>query len=399
MQLGDLLEALIDHRGKTPKKLGGTGFVDHGVPVVSAINIKGGRVVLDSPPRCVTEQIYQRWMPAPLREGDVLLTSEAPLGEVARVPSDEPLVLGQRLFGLRGRDGVLDNGFLYYLLQWRPIRDQLASRSSGTTVTGIRQSELVRVSIELPSLAQQEATADILTTLDNKINGNEKIASLALQTAEARYRAETAETERVVALKDAGKWLSGGTPSTAEPLYWGGKTPWISSSSLKSFYLASSQRRVTDLGIGNGTRVVPSGTVLFIVRGMSLKTEFRVGVAQCPLAFGQDTKALIPHREVGSTTLGVALYSMRSDVLSLVDEAGHGTGRLSTDRIEQLQVLLPTKERAAQAESGLSSVISRGASAAAEGLSLVTLRDALLPRLMTGEVRVRDAEALVGAAV
>lgn len=399
MQLGDLLEVLIDHRGKTPKKLGGAGFVDHGVPVVSAINIKGGRVVLDSPPRCVTEQIYQRWMRTPLREGDVLLTSEAPLGEVARVPSDEPLVLGQRLFGLRGRSGVLDNGFLYYLLRWRPIRDQLASRSSGTTVTGIRQSELVRVSIELPSLAQQEATADILTTLDNKIDGNEKIASLALQTAEARYRVETSETERVVALKDAGKWFSGGTPSTAEPLYWGGETPWISSSSLKSFYLASSERRVTDLGIGNGTRVVPSGTVLFIVRGMSLKTEFRVGVAQRPLAFGQDTKALIPHREIGSTTLGVALYSMRSDVLSLVDEAGHGTGRLSTDRIEQLQVLLPTMERAAEVESGLSSVISRGASAAAEGLSLVTLRDALLPRLMSGEVRVRDAEALVGAAV
>ena len=96
--LGDALEVLMDHRGKTPKKLG-SEFVESGVPVVSAILVKDGRLDLAGA-RFVDEATCQRWMSVPTRKGDVLLTSEAPLGRVARVETDAPLVLGQRLFGL-----------------------------------------------------------------------------------------------------------------------------------------------------------------------------------------------------------------------------------------------------------------------------------------------------------
>jgi type I restriction enzyme S subunit len=157
-RLGELLEVLIDHRGKTPKKLGGD-FVSVGIPVASAVNVKSGRLLFEGAPRCVTPEMFERWMPVRLRAGDVLLTSEAPLGEVARVVSDEPLVLGQRLFGLRGRPDVLDSGYLYYALQWRPIQDRLLARSTGTTVHGIRQSELVRVSMPVPPLLKSTKVA------------------------------------------------------------------------------------------------------------------------------------------------------------------------------------------------------------------------------------------------
>ena len=85
--LGDVIEALIDHRGKTPKKLGGS-FASSGVPVVSALNVKSGRLSFDAARRYVTSEMSERWMPVRLKAGDVVLTSEAPLGEVARVPSD-----------------------------------------------------------------------------------------------------------------------------------------------------------------------------------------------------------------------------------------------------------------------------------------------------------------------
>ena len=95
----------------------------------------------------------------------------------------------------------------------------------------------------------------------------------------------------VVKLKDCGTWYSGGTPSTDEPRFWGGDIPWISAASLKHFHITDSERRVTRAGSMAGTRLIDPGAVLFVVRGMSLKSEFRVGVAQRRVAFGPEGEA------------------------------------------------------------------------------------------------------------
>ena len=136
-------------------------------------------------------------------------------------------------------------------------------------------------------------------------------------------------------------WLSGGTPRTAEASFWGGDIPWITSGSLTNFYLYDSDRRLTPLGVDNGSRLVPEGSILFVVRGMSLKSEFRIGIAKRPLAFGQDCRALIPEPGVDGLFLAQALRARSSEVLTMVDEAGHGTGRLPTDRIKSLHIPLP----------------------------------------------------------
>ncbi|GAA2232334.1 restriction endonuclease subunit S [Kitasatospora cystarginea] len=144
-----------------------------------------------------------------------------------------------------------------------------------------------------------------------------------------------------VKLKDCGTWWSGGTPATEEPRFWGGDIPWISAASLKDFRINDSDRRVTRAGSMAGTKVVEPGTVLFVVRGMSLKKEFRVGVAQRGVAFGQDCKALLPHASIDGTFLGLALKARERDILAMVDEAGHGTGRLPTDLMERLEIAIP----------------------------------------------------------
>jgi restriction endonuclease S subunit len=146
---------------------------------------------------------------------------------------------------------------------------------------------------------------------------------------------------RPVRLIDTGTWLSGGTPFTAEPRYWHGDMPWISAASLKNFHISHSQRSVTPLGASAGSRVVPPGTVLFVVRGMSLKNEFRVGVAQRKVAFGQDCKAIIPAPGIDPTFLALAIQARTAEILGMVDEAGHGTGRLPIDLISQLRIGIP----------------------------------------------------------
>lgn len=144
-----------------------------------------------------------------------------------------------------------------------------------------------------------------------------------------------------IRLGDTGAWLSGGTPDTSEPRFWGGDIPWISAASLKNFNLRDSDRRITRVGSLAGTRIVPEGAVLFVVRGMSLKTELRVGVAHRELAFGQDCKAIIPRPGIDGKFLGLAIKSRSHKILGMVDEAGHGTGRLPTDLIHQLSISVP----------------------------------------------------------
>jgi restriction endonuclease S subunit len=153
---------------------------------------------------------------------------------------------------------------------------------------------------------------------------------------------EVPEGWRRVKLRDCGTWWSGGTPATEEPRFWGGDIPWISAASLKNFRINDSDRRVTRAGSMAGTKVVEPGTVLFIVRGMSLKREFRVGIAQRRVAFGQDCKALLPHTSIDGTFLALALKARERDILAMVDEAGHGTGRLPIDMLERLEIALPT---------------------------------------------------------
>ncbi|MFF0102754.1 restriction endonuclease subunit S [Micromonospora sp. NPDC005257] len=149
------------------------------------------------------------------------------------------------------------------------------------------------------------------------------------------------DTWRTMRLADTGRWLSGGTPNTSFPAYWGGDIPWISASSLKDFDIAHSNRRVSQLGASSGTRIVPPNTTLFVVRGMSLKNEFRVGVTRREVAFGQDCKAIIPRPGVDARFLAYSLAANADRVLAMVDEAGHGTGRLPTDQLAALKIGVP----------------------------------------------------------
>lgn len=142
-------------------------------------------------------------------------------------------------------------------------------------------------------------------------------------------------------LGDCGRWYSGGTPDTARAEYWDGDIPWVTASSLHDFYITTSERKVTQLGLESGTRLVPENSILFVVRGMSLKTEFRVGIAKRPVAFGQDCKAIIARADIAPLFLANVLRAKASEILGLADEASHGTGRLQTRALSELKVPVP----------------------------------------------------------
>ena len=184
--LGDALTELIDHRGKTPKKLGGDWSLS-GHRVVSAKNIKGGRVD-ENDHHYVSDELYIRWMKVPLRKGDVLLTSEAPTGEVAYVDSSTGWCLGQRVFGLRADQNILDGRYLFYQLRGGDARHQLLARATGTTVSGIRQSELVKIELDLPPVREQRGVAHTLGLIDDKIASNQQAVAHLRELVEAYFK-------------------------------------------------------------------------------------------------------------------------------------------------------------------------------------------------------------------
>ncbi|GAB2828867.1 restriction endonuclease subunit S [Actinoallomurus bryophytorum] len=170
--LGAVLEELIDHRGKTPGKVGDKtdDFTDEGVPVVSAIHIKNGQISWDERERFVPYWMFEKWMPVRLRTGDVLLTSEAPLGNVAQVPTDAPLVLSQRLFALRSREDILDSTYLRFFLESDRGQALLRDGASGSTVSGIRQSRLVQVPVPVPPVDEQRRVSQRIREQITKID-------------------------------------------------------------------------------------------------------------------------------------------------------------------------------------------------------------------------------------
>lgn len=117
--------------------------------------------------------------------------------------------------------------------------------------------------------------------------------------------------------------------------------PWISAKDFNSFRLYDSQDHITAKAVLAGAQVAPEGAVLVLVRGMTLHKDAPVGIAMRRVAFNQDVKALVPKDGVDPEYLAYWLLSKRSELLGLVDSASHGTGRIQTSRLAQLQLDLP----------------------------------------------------------
>lgn len=164
---------IIDHRGKTPKKLGGD-WSENGYPAISAKNIKNGQLIQKDKIRFINEALYKKWMSDELQLGDVIITSEAPLGEAFYLASDKKYVLSQRVYGLRANPKNLTGSFLYLWMRSRIAQFDLEARSTGSTVTGIRQSELKKVKILVPESKILSNFSKFADRVLLRIHNNEK---------------------------------------------------------------------------------------------------------------------------------------------------------------------------------------------------------------------------------
>jgi len=167
-EVGEVCSEVVDCINKTAPT------VDEVTPykMIRTPNVRDGYVRLDDV-RYVTEEIYEEWTRrATPRPGDVILTREAPLGEVGMLRSSERTFLGQRLVLYRPDPEILDNRFLLYSLMTHKVQGQIEGFGSGATVPHMRVPDCERIKIRVPPLETQKKIGAILANYDELIENN-----------------------------------------------------------------------------------------------------------------------------------------------------------------------------------------------------------------------------------
>lgn len=336
-----------------------------------------------------------------LRGGDLIVSMTdlskegATLGLPALVPDSGAYLHNQRIGLVEIKDpSRVTAGFLHYLLRTDAYRSHILGTASGSTVRHTSPSRIGSFVARLPKLDEQRAIAEVLGALDDKIAANMRLADTSAALVEAKFDM-CADAGRVEGgtfgeLADVG---GGGTPSTADPTLWAGEIAWATPTdvtALQAPYLSSTSRTLTDEGLAAcASPLYPVGSILMTSRA----TIGAFAIAERPTAVNQGFIVVNARRPGLRWWL---FHQMRARVPEFLSHANGATFlELSRGRFKQLTVW--TAEEAVLREfDRLADCLHMRASAAMrENRRLAELRDTLLPELMSGRLRVRDAERTV----
>ena len=360
-----------------------------------------------------------------LPPGSVLFSSRAPIGLVSI--AREEVATNQGFKSLIPK-ADFDSLFIYYLLKNNV--PYIESRANGSTFKEINGAAMRGLEFRVPHLAEQRAIASILGALDDKIEVNRKMAATLAAIARMLFKSWFVDFDPVRAkaegratglapefdalftdrfesdgqpygwkrllLREVADVTSGGTPSKSASHFWDGSIPWISPKVMTDIHVTESDDYVTEDAVGNGTRIAAKGSVLVMVRGMGLHRGVRISQARRDVTFNQDVKALSPVLITPSHLL-FGVLSKSSYLFENVEASGHGTGVIPTSALDRMTFTTPEPNSIAyDTMLGVFEVFNeRIALANTELDTLVALRDVLLPKLISGELRVNDIERIL----
>ena len=165
-----VLNKIVDYRGRTPKKLG-LDWSPTGHLALSALNVKMGYVDKTVDAHYGDDHLYSVWMKDnDLYEGQVLFTTEAPMGNVAQVPDNNKYILSQRTIAFVPDRSVISDNFLAVVLSASKCQKSLINRASGGTAKGVSQKTLSEISLDIPqSLSEQDKVSELIKKLSKII--------------------------------------------------------------------------------------------------------------------------------------------------------------------------------------------------------------------------------------
>lgn len=384
----DALEAIIDYRGKTPQKS------ESGIPTLSAKTVKNNYIDYNN---CyyISQEEYNCFMVRGFpKKGDILLTTEAPLGMVAKLDRDD-IAIAQRLLTLRGKANILDNDYLLYFLQSTKGQHLLKSHETGTTVTGIKQAVFRKLEISIPDIEDQRKIATILSSLDSRISLNTAINENLESQAQAFFTdlfITNAKPEwKTGTVSDLGDVVGGGTPSKkVEEYYTNDGIAWITPKDLsndKSKFITHGETDITDLGLAKSSAtLMPRGSVLFSSRA----PIGYIAIADGQVSTNQGFKSIVPFDNVGTAYV----YYFLKENLSAIENVASGSTfkEVSGGTMKNFPAIIPDADTLAKFKQFCSPLLEQQRALEYENRYLASLRDALLPKLMNGEIDVSEVK-------
>jgi len=317
------------------------------------------------------------------------------LGYPAIIPAGPAYLHNQRIGLVTIKDhSKLDKLFLFYALRTSDYRGHILAGASGSTVRHTSPGRISDYVFSIPGLGEQRAISAVLGALDDKIAVNDRIVRTSLDLADTFYEAYSGnlnfgpETFGAIA-----SVYGGGTPSTAESGYWDGGIAWAIPSdvtALRAPYLFRTGRTITESGLMNcASQLYPAGSIFMTSRA----TIGAFAIPQIPAAVNQGFIVVVPPRDELRWWLFHEMRSRIDDMLSLAN--GSTFLELSRKNFKAIPARVGPSDVIRRFDAKVVPLHQRAAKATQESATLVELRKALLPKLMSGEIRVRDAEKVV----
>lgn len=324
------------------------------------------------------------------------------LGKV--VKTDRELVTNQQINTIVPHSNV-DSDFVYYLMCIVGKELNYISKTS-TAVPIINKSTFSDWNIVIPEkVDDQRRIASILSSLDRKIELNNKINADLEEMAQAFFKNWFVDFEpfkdgkfvdselgmipegwKVGTLGEFCKCLLGGTPSRSKEEYWNGEVNWINSGEINKFRILEASEKITELGLAkSATKLLPKKTTVLAITGATLG---QVSLLEIDTCANQSVIGVLENTEVPYEYI----YPFIKDRIEMLiqHQTGGAQQHINKDNVESLIFLLPAINVLEDYISLVSPMYKRIESQCFENLYLSTLRDTLLPRLMSGELEVPE---------
>ena len=382
----ELCSVVVDCPHSTPK------WTANGKIVIRNKNIKHGKIDFSSPSYTDDEHFAQRIKRAKPQPGDIIITREAPIGDVGMIPENTECCLGQRMVLLRANQSVCDNFYLLYSLQSLYVQHQISwSEGTGTTVSNLRIPHLEQIQIPYLPLEQQAKISSVLRALEEKIENNRRLNDNLEQHAQSYFQelfVDNADPEWAIGtISDLGTVVGGSTPSKAKPEYYTESgIAWITPKDLsinKSKFVSHGENDITELGLKNSSAaIMPEGTVLFSSRA----PIGYIAIAAGEVTTNQGFKSVVPKPEIGTPFV----YFFLKNTLPVIEGMASGSTfkEVSGSTMKNVPAVIPDAETLAKFSDFCAPIFAQQRILEEQNQSLATLRDNLLPKLMSGEIDV-----------
>ena len=385
----ELCEIVADCPHSTPK------WTESGKIVVRNNNIKHGKIDFSSPSYTDTEHFVQRIKRAVPQAGDLIITREAPMGEVGMIPAGIECCLGQRMVLLRANPKVCNNYYLLYSLQSPFVQHQISwSKGTGTTVSNLRIPHLEQIKIPYLPLKTQEAIGRFLKRFDDKITLNNKINENLEQQVTALFHQifdESNSNRKHISANEYFDISIGKTPPRKES-QWFSKNPsdcvWVSISDMGScgLYIADGSEYITHEAVGKfNVKIVPDNTVIL---------SFKLTVGRIAITDGcMTTNEAIAHFKTNEPRINEYLYCyLKNFNFQTMGSTSSIATAVNSKIIKGMPFIVPTDDELEKFHKIAGPLFMMIKSNQRENKYLGELRDILLPKLMSGEINMEDIE-------